>query len=152
MYQQSEKELVINSIISSTHSHNMLNFGPLTAEIGWRVWGTPANFNGFRVLASLLRRRRSTEVNQTLHDLWPSHGLVHYIHFLWSLAPYRNFIRCKVHFDSKSCVLLLATLLHGTRAVCVSQTLRRGTRNGITELSLLLIFGPGSESPLTEFR
>jgi len=31
----------------------MLNFGPLAAEIGWRVWGTPANFNGFRVLASL---------------------------------------------------------------------------------------------------
>jgi len=24
----------------------MVNFGPLTAEIGWRVWGTPANFNG----------------------------------------------------------------------------------------------------------
>ena len=30
----------------------MMNFGPLTAEIGWRVWGTPANFNGF---ASCLR-------------------------------------------------------------------------------------------------
>jgi len=32
----------------------MLNFGPLTAEIGSGVWGTPANFNGFRVLAALL--------------------------------------------------------------------------------------------------
>jgi len=34
----------------------MVNFGPLTAEICWRVfnWGTPANFNGFRVLAALL--------------------------------------------------------------------------------------------------
>jgi len=29
----------------------MVNFGLLTAEIRWRVWGTPANFNGFRVLA-----------------------------------------------------------------------------------------------------
>jgi len=28
---------------------NMVNFGLLTAEICWRVWGTPANFNGFRV-------------------------------------------------------------------------------------------------------
>jgi len=28
---------------------------PLMAEISWRVWGTPANFYGFRVLASLLR-------------------------------------------------------------------------------------------------
>jgi len=32
----------------------MVNFGPLTAEICWRVWGIPANFNGFRVLAALL--------------------------------------------------------------------------------------------------
>ena len=30
----------------------MVNFGPLTAEIGLPVWGTPANFNGFRVLTS----------------------------------------------------------------------------------------------------
>jgi len=32
----------------------MVNFGPLAAEIGSRVWGTPATFNGFRVLAALL--------------------------------------------------------------------------------------------------
>jgi len=25
-----------------------------TAEIGWRVWGTPSYFNGYRVLAALL--------------------------------------------------------------------------------------------------
>jgi len=56
----------------------MVNFCPLMAEIGWRVWGTPANFNEFRVLASLLHQHRSTEVNQTsLHDVWPSAGLVH---------------------------------------------------------------------------
>jgi len=36
----------------------MVNVCPLTAEIGWRVWGTPANFNEVRVLASLLRRRQ----------------------------------------------------------------------------------------------
>jgi len=40
--------------MSSTCSHNMANFGPLAAEICWRVWGTPANFNGLRVLAALL--------------------------------------------------------------------------------------------------
>ena len=34
--------------------HNMVNFGPLAAEIGPVVWGTPANFNEFRVLAALL--------------------------------------------------------------------------------------------------
>jgi len=27
----------------------MVNFGLLTAEICWRVWATPVNFNGFRV-------------------------------------------------------------------------------------------------------
>jgi len=32
----------------------MVNFGPLAAEIVSLVWGTPANFNGFRVLAALL--------------------------------------------------------------------------------------------------
>jgi len=32
----------------------MVNFGPLAAEIGPVVWGTPANFNGFRILAALL--------------------------------------------------------------------------------------------------
>jgi len=43
----------------------------LTAtEIGPVVWGTPANFNGFRVLASLLQRRRSKEANQALHNVW----------------------------------------------------------------------------------
>jgi len=32
----------------------MVNFGTLAAEIGPVVWGTPANFNGFRILAALL--------------------------------------------------------------------------------------------------
>ena len=33
----------------------MVNFGPLAAEIVSLVWGTPGNFNGFRVLAALLQ-------------------------------------------------------------------------------------------------
>jgi len=37
-------------------NHSMVNVGPLTTVIGWRVCGTPANFNGFRVLASLYSR------------------------------------------------------------------------------------------------
>jgi len=32
----------------------MVNFGVLAAEVVSLVWGTPANFNGFRVLAALL--------------------------------------------------------------------------------------------------
>ena len=45
---------LLSSDMSSTCPHNMVNFGLLTPEICWRVWGTPANFNGFRVLAALL--------------------------------------------------------------------------------------------------
>ena len=33
-------------------SHNVVNVGPLVAEISAEVSGSPANFNGFRVLAS----------------------------------------------------------------------------------------------------
>jgi len=32
----------------------MVNFGPLTAEIGFGVLGTPTNFNRFCVLAALV--------------------------------------------------------------------------------------------------
>jgi len=67
-------------------SHNMVNFGPLMAEIGSGVWGTPANFNGFQVLASLLQWCHSLEDNQTLHDVWPSPQLVHYLYIFRALA------------------------------------------------------------------
>jgi len=45
---------LLSSNISSTYPYNMVNFGPLAAEIDPVVWGTPANFNGFRVFAALL--------------------------------------------------------------------------------------------------
>jgi len=44
----------------------MVNVGPLAAEIGPVVWGTPANFNGFRVLAALLHDTPVLGVSQTL--------------------------------------------------------------------------------------
>ena len=36
-----------SNIISSTCPHNMVNFGPLTAEIGWRVWALQQISTGF---------------------------------------------------------------------------------------------------------
>jgi len=48
------KKNFLSSNISPTCFHNMVNFGPLAAEIGSLDWSTPANFNGFRVLAALL--------------------------------------------------------------------------------------------------
>jgi len=44
----------------------MVNFGPLAAEIDPVVWGTPANFNGFRVLAALLHGILLVGISQTL--------------------------------------------------------------------------------------
>ena len=43
----------------------MVKFGPLTAEIGSGVWGTPTNFNGFCVLAALLDDTLVVGVSQT---------------------------------------------------------------------------------------
>jgi len=43
----------------------MVHFGTLAAEIGPVVWGIPANFNGFRVLAALLHGSQVVGVNQT---------------------------------------------------------------------------------------
>jgi len=47
----------------------MANFGPLAAEIVSLVWGTPANFNGFRLLAALLHGTLLVGVSQTLRCL-----------------------------------------------------------------------------------
>jgi len=44
----------------------MVNFGPLATDIGPVIWGTPANFNGFRVLAALLHGTPALGVSQTL--------------------------------------------------------------------------------------
>jgi len=44
----------------------MVTFSPLAAEIGSVVWGTPSNFNGFRVLAALLHGTPAVGVSQTL--------------------------------------------------------------------------------------
>jgi len=44
----------------------MVNFRQLTAEICWRVWGTPINFNGFHVVAALLHGILVVGVSQTL--------------------------------------------------------------------------------------
>jgi len=82
------RKKLLNSNISSTCSHNMVNLCPLTFETG---------FNEFRVLASLLHRRRLTEVNQTLHDIWPSPGLVLYVYISGGSCPLTEF--CQVQYS-----------------------------------------------------
>jgi len=64
MYRQSEK--IVKQQYLLYMSHNMVNFGPLAAEIVSLVWGTPANFNWFRALAELLHGTLVVGVSQTL--------------------------------------------------------------------------------------
>jgi len=69
---------LLNSNISSACPHNNWPTN------GWHRLASLGHTSKFQrvsrlVLASLLHRRRSTEVNQTLHDVWPSHGLGWYI-------------------------------------------------------------------------
>jgi len=46
--------------------HMSPQYGELRPTSGPVVWGTPANFNGFRVLAALLHGTIVVGVNQTL--------------------------------------------------------------------------------------
>ena len=101
--------------MSSACSHNTSNIGPLTAEISWQVCGTPANFNGFRVLPSLPQRRRSSEANQTLHDVWLSPWLLRCIYIFGGSCPLREF--CPVQYSLYVQVLrsrILAALQHSS--------------------------------------
>jgi len=90
MYRQSGKNL-LNNNTSSTCPDNMVNFGLLTGEICWQVWGTPANFNGFHILAALLHGTPVVGVSQTLRR-WTEgasyirqggHHVGHYAHILF---------------------------------------------------------------------
>jgi len=121
------------SLLNSNTS--MVNIGPLTAEICWRVWGTPANFNRFFAswlcYCSDVAHRRPTKLCTIFGRLlgWYT------IYILWGFLPLTEFYQVQ----SSLCVevlrsRVLAALLQGTPAAGVSQTLWR-TRNGITELS-----------------
>jgi len=54
---------LLSSNMSSRRPHNMVNISPLTTEIVPVVWGTPANFSGFRVLAALLHDSQVVSVS-----------------------------------------------------------------------------------------
>jgi len=85
------KKLVKQQYLSAC-PHNMVNFSQLAAEIVSLVWGSPANFNGFHVLAALRHGTLGVGVSQTavlnrgrhLHSAGrPSR---------WALAHISNFI------------------------------------------------------------
>jgi len=132
---------LLNINISSACPHSMMNFCPPKAEIGSGVWGTPANFNGFRVFASVLHRHGSTEVNQTSHDVWPSHGLLHYVYILGGgllppngILPGATFTLCP---SSAFSYIGNVTARHSS-SVRQPNFAAHLTRKGIMELSLLV--------------
>jgi len=94
---------------------------------------------------ALLHRRHSTEVNQTLHNVWPSVGPVHYIHIFGGSCPLTE--SCKV--QNSLCVqvlrsAMLAALLHDTRVVGVSQTLQQRAPPIFGRAAITLGIGPHS--------
>ena len=116
------KKIVKHQYLFSSTCPDNSELRPLAAETDR---GNPANFNGFCVLASLLQRRHSLEANQTLRDVWPSPGLVHYVFIFGGSYPLTVF--CYVQNSLCVQVLrspILSALLHGTRVVGFSQTMR----------------------------
>jgi len=111
------RKKLLSTNISPTCAHNMVNIGPLTAEICWRVLGTAANFNGFRLLAAFLHGTVVVGVSQTLRRwtegatyIWQvGHHVVHRPTFLVLLLcvylfffaySQRTQIRCLPYFHT----------------------------------------------------
>ena len=132
MYRQSEKNL-LSSNISSTCPRNMVNFGPLAAEIVSLVWGTPANSNGFGVLAALLHGILVVGVSQTLRR-WTEgatyirqggHHVGHWPTFLviFRLGILETFLHyCfakRYHCFCLSCWEMSDACLPGWRCICI---------------------------------
>jgi len=99
------KNLLNSNTSSSTYPHNMVNFGLLTVEICWRVWGTLENFNGLRVLAALMHGTLVVGVSQTAalnrgrHLYlagWPSRWALAHI-LVRSNILCRKFSKCSVN-------------------------------------------------------
>jgi len=120
-----------------------MNFGSLTAESGWRVSGTQQISTGFAYwlrYCTNAAQRRSTKLC-TMFGRLPGGYTIYTFLGVLALTEF-----CQVQNSFCVQVLrfpILAALLHCTREIGVIQTLRRGTRNWITQLSLLVIFNRG---------
>jgi len=86
------KKNLLNSSISCTSFHNMVNVGPLSAEIGLPVWGTPANFQRVSLLGFVTA---ATSLNRGQPKFAPCLAVscagTLYIHF-WRLLPPNVFL------------------------------------------------------------
>jgi len=110
----------LSSSISSRCPHNIANFCPLAAEIDPVVWGTPANFNGFRVLAVLLHGTLVVVVSQTLrcstggatYIRQGDHHVRHWPTFLvWHILCTHSVSYCIVMYILIEVIVLLTAVL-----------------------------------------
>jgi len=97
---------LLNSFISAIFTQNMVNFSPLTAKIGSLVWA-PSKFQhisriGVITAPTSLTRGHPNFARCLIIVSWV--GTL-YIYFR-GLSPWWNFVKCKIHFAFKSCVLL----------------------------------------------
>ena len=130
--------------ISSTCPHNNVNVGPLTAEIGSGVWGTPANFNGFRVLASLLHRRvaqwRSTNLCTMFGHL---QGWNTVYTFSGAVVPNGILPGAKLTLRPSLAFSCFDSVTARHQSTGRQSNFAAYTGNGIMELSLLIVFNRG---------
>jgi len=122
-------------------SHNMVNFGPVTAQIVSLVWGTPVNFNGFCVLAALLHGTAVLVVSWTLRR-WTEgatyirqggHNVGHWPTFL-VLSFFSRLISAATDWMSTillhSANLEFRSVLHAARWKCRSQKIAKNWPSG----------------------
>jgi len=86
----------------------MVNFSPLAAEICWWVWDTPANFNGFLVLAALPGTARHSTIGRQPYFSALNRGRHQYSAgrpSRWALTHISSCVKCVyiVFFDVKLC-------------------------------------------------
>jgi len=119
-----------------------LQYGELRTITGWDRFTSLGHSSKFQRVSHLAFVTTATSLTGGQPNFarclshCPSPGLVHYIYIFWGSCPLTEF--CPVQNSLYVEVLrslILAALLHGIPAAGVSQTLRRGTRNGITKLS-----------------
>ena len=102
----------------------MVNFDPLATEIDPVVWGTPPNFNGFRILAALLHDTRVVGVSILCGDEQRAPPIFGRATISWALAH----ISCFKHFNFKSYFITSSTYDRGipvvsSRAILSNRTM-----------------------------
>ena len=100
MYQELENNL-LNSNISSTCPRNMVNFGPLTAEICWRVGAPQQISTGFASWLSYctdVTHRRSPKLFKMFGHLLGWYTVCTF----WGLLPPDGILRSRRRFGDKA--------------------------------------------------